>query len=88
VKKLDKKTGLLKLKATVVPAATNYTDALQLRQHWSKQDQYFGLSKSDCMKRGGKAVCHLEAALSAHGLEDKVAIKGTGCMKLQKQDQI
>jgi len=31
------------------------------------------------MKRGGKAVCQaLEAALSAHGLEDKVAIKGTG----------
>jgi len=28
------------------------------------------------MKRGGKAVCQaLDAALSAHGLEDKVAIR-------------
>ncbi|MBN3924105.1 (2Fe-2S) ferredoxin domain-containing protein [Nostoc sp. NMS4] len=38
--------------------------------------------KSDCMKRGGKGVCQaLEAALSDRGLEDKVTIKGTGCMK-------
>jgi (2Fe-2S) ferredoxin len=38
--------------------------------------------KSDCMKRGGKEVCQaLEAALSDRGLEDKVTIKGTGCMK-------
>ncbi|MBW4617140.1 MAG: (2Fe-2S) ferredoxin domain-containing protein [Desmonostoc vinosum HA7617-LM4] len=38
--------------------------------------------KSDCMKRGGKAVCQaLEAALSDRGLEDQVNIKGTGCMK-------
>jgi len=37
------------------------------------------------MKRaGGQAI---EAALSAHGL-NKVAIKGTGCMKTAKQDQI
>ncbi|MEH2242658.1 (2Fe-2S) ferredoxin domain-containing protein [Nostoc sp.] len=38
--------------------------------------------KSDCMKRGAKAVCQaLEAALSDRGLEDQVTIKGTGCMK-------
>lgn len=38
--------------------------------------------KSDCMKRGAKAVCQaLEAALSNRCLEDKVTIKGTGCMK-------
>jgi (2Fe-2S) ferredoxin len=38
--------------------------------------------KSDCIKRGGKAVCQaLEAALSDRGLEDQVTIKGTGCMK-------
>lgn len=37
--------------------------------------------KSDCMKRGGKAVCHaLEAALSDRQLTD-VKIQGTGCMK-------
>ena len=38
--------------------------------------------KSDCMKRGGKAVCKaLEAALDDRGLTDEVAIRGTGCMK-------
>lgn len=37
--------------------------------------------KSDCTKRGGKAVCRaLEAALSDRQLSD-VKIQGTGCMK-------
>jgi len=38
--------------------------------------------KSDCMKRGGKALCQvLESELKNSGLEDSVTIKGTGCMK-------
>ncbi len=38
--------------------------------------------KSDCMKRGGKAVCQaLQDALSDRGLQNQVTIKGTGCMK-------
>lgn len=38
--------------------------------------------KSDCLKRGGKAVCHaLEAALSDRNLTDQVTLRGTGCMK-------
>ncbi|MEX0269186.1 (2Fe-2S) ferredoxin domain-containing protein [Leptolyngbyaceae cyanobacterium UHCC 1019] len=38
--------------------------------------------KSDCMKRGGKAVCQaLQATLSDRGLQDQVTVKGTGCMK-------
>ena len=38
--------------------------------------------KSDCQKRGGAAVCKaLENALNARGLEDKVTIQGTGCLK-------
>ncbi|MDB9537180.1 (2Fe-2S) ferredoxin domain-containing protein [Dolichospermum planctonicum CS-1226] len=38
--------------------------------------------KSDCMKRGGKALCQaLESELTNHGLENSVAIKGTGCIK-------
>ncbi|MGD1872747.1 MAG: (2Fe-2S) ferredoxin domain-containing protein [Mastigocoleus sp.] len=41
--------------------------------------------KSSCMKRGGKALCQaMEAAISDRGLEDQVAIKGTGCMKTCK----
>lgn len=38
--------------------------------------------KSDCMKRGGKALCHaLAKAVGDRGLEEQVTIKGTGCMK-------
>ncbi len=38
--------------------------------------------KSDCMKSGGKEVCHaLEAALRDRSLNSQVTIKGTGCMK-------
>ncbi|BAZ83861.1 (2Fe-2S) ferredoxin domain-containing protein [Dolichospermum compactum] len=38
--------------------------------------------KSDCMKRGGKALCQaLQSELKDSGLEDSVTIKGTGCMK-------
>jgi NADH:ubiquinone oxidoreductase subunit E len=38
--------------------------------------------KSDCMRRGGKALCQaLESELRNSGLEDSVTIKGTGCMK-------
>jgi (2Fe-2S) ferredoxin len=38
--------------------------------------------KSDCMKRGGKAVCKaLEAELDDRDLSTQVTIRGTGCMK-------
>ncbi|NJO73163.1 MAG: (2Fe-2S) ferredoxin domain-containing protein [Leptolyngbyaceae cyanobacterium RM1_406_9] len=38
--------------------------------------------KSDCCKRGGRAVSQaLEQALSNRDLTDQVTIKGTGCMK-------
>lgn len=38
--------------------------------------------KSDCMKRGGKALCKaLATAISDRGLEEQVTIKATGCMK-------
>jgi (2Fe-2S) ferredoxin len=48
----------------------------------TKRSTVLVCQKSDCMKKGGKAVCQaLEAALSEKGLEDSVTIKGTGCMK-------
>ncbi|MEG3841064.1 (2Fe-2S) ferredoxin domain-containing protein [Microcoleus sp. herbarium14] len=38
--------------------------------------------KSDCQKRGGRAVCKaLENALNARGLEGEVTVRGTGCLK-------
>jgi (2Fe-2S) ferredoxin len=42
--------------------------------------------KSSCRKRGADAVCHaVTESLREHGLEEQVAIKGTGCMKQCKQ---
>lgn len=41
--------------------------------------------KSDCQKRGGKAVCQaLQAMIESRGLEEQVKIKETGCLKLCK----
>lgn len=38
--------------------------------------------KSDCMKRGGKALCQaLENQLGDRNLDNQVTIKATGCMK-------
>ena len=82
-KKLDLKTGKLKLKAErVIPAASQTETALPVKTTSVKsKTNIFVCQKSSCMKRGCKAVCQaIEAALSARGLEDEVAIKGTGCM--------
>lgn len=84
-KKLDLKTGKLKLKAErVIPAALDYTEtAIPVEATPVKtKTNILVCQKSSCMKRGGTAVCQaLEAGLSARGLEHQVAIKGTGCMK-------
>jgi NADH:ubiquinone oxidoreductase subunit E len=41
--------------------------------------------KSDCQKRGGKAVCQaLQAMIESRGLEEQVKIQETGCLKLCK----
>jgi NADH:ubiquinone oxidoreductase subunit E len=48
----------------------------------AKPQQILMCQKSDCMKRGGKAVCKaLEQVIHDRGLEDQVTIRGTGCMK-------
>ena len=45
-------------------------------------EKIFVCGKSDCCKRGGKAVTQaLEQALSDRQLSDRVTIKATGCMK-------
>lgn len=83
-KKLDLKTGKLKLKAErVIPAAASHTETIPVKTTPVKSKaSILVCQKSDCMKRGGKAVCQaLQAALSDRDLEDQVAIKGTGCLK-------
>ena len=85
-KKLNYKNGKLKLKAEQVIPTTS-------REHISEpvlaqptktktQASILVCQKSSCMKRGGTGVCKaLAAALSDRGLENQVAVKGTGCLK-------
>ncbi|MBD2627519.1 (2Fe-2S) ferredoxin domain-containing protein [Trichormus variabilis] len=63
---------------------TNKQPALQNQNQSkpAKTQTILVCQKSDCMKRGGKALCQaLESELRNNGLEDNVIIKGTGCMK-------
>ncbi|WP_414752915.1 (2Fe-2S) ferredoxin domain-containing protein [Anabaena sp. CCY 9910] len=90
-KKYDAKTGKVTLKAEAVMAARTETSPAvkqlpAMENTKPKPDKakatILVCQKSDCMKRGGKALCQaLEATLSDRGLEDQVTIKGTGCMK-------
>lgn len=83
--KLDLKTGKLKFKAAqVLPAIPNTQHHAVATQPApaNKKANILVCQKSSCMKRGGTAVCQaLQSALSDRGLEDEVAIKGTGCLK-------
>lgn len=80
-KKFSSKNGRIKLKAERVllagiqyPAEISPPDATKAK--------ILVCQKSDCLKRGGKAICQaLEMALSDRGLAKQVVIKGTGCMK-------
>jgi len=86
-KKLNYKTGKLKLKAErVVPTTVSHDSTSMLVEvkpaKTKPQASILVCQKSSCMKRGGNAVCQaLETALGDRGLEDRVAIKGTGCLK-------
>ena len=85
-KKLDRGTDRLELKAQqVIPATSSHTETASVSVKEipvKSKPSILVCQKSDCMKRGGKAICQaLQAALNAYGLEGQVTIKGTGCMK-------
>ncbi|MCX7597032.1 MAG: (2Fe-2S) ferredoxin domain-containing protein [Fischerella sp.] len=89
-KKYDRKKGTFKLKAERVMAASSESGrnsssplpANNAKPQPTKVATILVCQKSDCMKRGGKAMCQaLQSALSDRGLEDRVTIKATGCMK-------
>ncbi len=88
-KKQNLKTGEVKLKASRVMAAQNgiqKTPSISSQQTKTKKATILMCQKSDCMKRGGREVCHaLQNAIAQNGLEGEVNIKGTGCMKKCKQ---
>ena len=53
-----------------------------VKKSQNKQGKILVCQKSDCCKRGGKAVYQaLETALDERGLSDRVDIKKTGCLK-------
>lgn len=84
-KKIDLKTGAIKLKAEqVIPATISQeqTSIPVAAKPDKSKASILVCQKSDCMKRGGKQLCQaMQAALSDRGLTDEVNIKGTGCLK-------
>lgn len=86
-KKLDKHTGQFKLKAEQVNKLT--LDLEQripphpaLHSQPKPKAKILMCQKSGCLKRGGKRLCQeLEATLCDRGLQDRVKIERTGCLK-------
>jgi (2Fe-2S) ferredoxin len=61
---------------------TSGTAAQTVKAPAKTQTKILVCQKSDCLKRGAGAVCKaLENALNSRGLEDKVTVQGTGCLK-------
>ncbi len=86
VKKYDNETGEVKLKAERIMASRGNGDTTSSSQKDdvkpAKKATILMCQKSDCMNRGGKAVCQaLEKELRDRNLSNQVTIKGTGCMK-------
>lgn len=88
--KVCAKTGKLKLKAQeIIPTSSSQEretcpGITQPETARSKKPAASILvcQKSDCWKRGGKAMCQaIETCLRDNGLEDKVQVKRTGCLK-------
>ncbi|NDJ18612.1 (2Fe-2S) ferredoxin domain-containing protein [Myxacorys almedinensis] len=83
MQKRDSKTGAVKMKAISVSLASG--EAIEVPSAAQTKPGKMSVlycQKSSCMKRGGKAACQaLSQALSDRTLSDKVAVKGTGCMK-------
>lgn len=90
-RKLDLKTGNVKLKVyRIIPIAPKHLETAKPVTEVAHKaiapnkpkTTILMCQKSDCMKRGGKAVCQAMAEnLRDRGLDDQVTVKGTGCMK-------
>ncbi len=89
-KKLCSETGEYKLKAERIMAARangeEYISPPQTNElsknKPAKQTTILMCQKSDCMNRGGKALCQaLHKELQGRNLDTEVIIKPTGCMK-------
>jgi NADH:ubiquinone oxidoreductase subunit E len=85
IQKYKSKTGELKLKAFEVKLAfpTSQESVFKPPVAATKTKPCVMVcQKSSCQKRGAGEVCQaVQESLRDRGLEDQVAIKGTGCMK-------
>lgn len=90
VKKYDGETGEIKFKAERIMASQGNKQIKEASCQVIVDDEIkpakkaviLMCQKSDCMKRGGKALCQaLEKELHSSNLSEQVIIKGTGCMK-------
>jgi (2Fe-2S) ferredoxin len=92
--KRDLKNGKLKLKAYEVKKAgegerergsegeREIGEIASENPGVNKKSSILICQKSDCQKRGGRAICEaLETGLRDRNLADRVKIKGTGCLK-------
>jgi (2Fe-2S) ferredoxin len=85
-KTLKTETGEIKYKAYLIqqasPGLQSSTPQIDTKPKSKPKATILMCQKSDCMKRGGAAVCQtLQQELSDRELTNQVSIKGTGCMK-------
>lgn len=85
IQKYKQKTGELKLKAFEVKLKTSQSQQKVFQPAVAAPKTkacVMVCQKSSCQKRGSAKVCQaVIESLRDRGLEDEVAIKGTGCMK-------
>jgi NADH:ubiquinone oxidoreductase subunit E len=95
IRKQSLKTGKVKLSASQVDRLPisdaselpkTFVDRPQVKKSNTAKANILVCQKSNCWKRGGKEVCQLlEENIRESGLEDKVQVKLTGCLKQCKQ---
>ena len=84
--KRKSKTGILKLKAEEVRLLDTAPVKTSTSKKAAPKTKVLVCEKSNCWKKGGKAVCQmLEEKLAERGLADQVKIKRTGCLKQCKK---
>lgn len=91
--KLSRKTGKLTLIADFIQVISSETpqDTLETSEFSpspkvAKKSRILVCQKSDCWKRGGKAICEkLQQELRECGLSETVTLQKTGCLKKCKK---
>lgn len=82
LQKLNPKTQASKLKACRVKLVEVGSPTLLGKSANDRKAKILVCQKSGCLKRGGQGLCRaLESELSDRGLQERVTIERTGCLK-------